>query len=164
MTATTSKPKIKVTYELTECGRCGGSGRYAWNPRTADRCFGCNGSGKALTKAGAKAQTAFRARRSELVSIPVTEVQAGTRVKVEGKMYRVKSVSGIQVNSHKIIDGERIPQPSVSLELETSKGSLIWGMGVEKMVELAPTPAQWDELVAYARTLKGAILIEEPVA
>ena len=27
------------------CGRCGGSGRYSWNPRTLDQCFSCLGSG-----------------------------------------------------------------------------------------------------------------------
>ncbi len=30
------------------CSRCGGSGRYSFNPTDGDRCFGCSGHGKML--------------------------------------------------------------------------------------------------------------------
>lgn len=30
------------------CSRCGGSGRYSFNPIDGDRCFGCSGHGKML--------------------------------------------------------------------------------------------------------------------
>lgn len=36
----------KIDYKV--CGRCGGSGRYSFNMIDRDRCYGCNGSGKAL--------------------------------------------------------------------------------------------------------------------
>jgi len=32
------------------CGRCGGSGRYSFNLRDLDRCYGCGGSGVVQTK------------------------------------------------------------------------------------------------------------------
>ncbi len=35
---------------LATCSRCGGGGRFSYNQMTGDRCFGCNGSGRALPK------------------------------------------------------------------------------------------------------------------
>jgi hypothetical protein len=34
--------------EHATCSRCGGCGRYSYNQIDGDRCFGCNGTGKAV--------------------------------------------------------------------------------------------------------------------
>lgn len=70
----------KIRFETTECGRCGGSGRYSWNALHGDRCYGCGGTGVVLTKAGAAAKLAYWAvARPE---VPVTEVKVGDLVRV----------------------------------------------------------------------------------
>lgn len=35
---------------LKVCGRCGGSGRYSYNMKDLDRCYGCGGTGVVSTK------------------------------------------------------------------------------------------------------------------
>ncbi len=40
------KPKQKpVPVGFEVCGRCGGTGRYSFNTKDLDRCYGCGGSG-----------------------------------------------------------------------------------------------------------------------
>lgn len=40
------KPKQKpIPPGFKVCGRCGGSGKYSFNQRDLDRCYGCGGSG-----------------------------------------------------------------------------------------------------------------------
>jgi excinuclease UvrABC ATPase subunit len=39
---------------ITECSRCGGRGKFSYNQRDGDVCYGCNGSGKAVVKPTAK--------------------------------------------------------------------------------------------------------------
>lgn len=48
---------------VQSCGRCGGSGRYSFNPVDGDRCFGCNGSGKSLPRLTAKIVADAKARQ-----------------------------------------------------------------------------------------------------
>lgn len=40
--------KTEINFPTTECGRCGGSGHYSFNTIDGSRCYGCNGTGKAL--------------------------------------------------------------------------------------------------------------------
>lgn len=35
--------------DFKTCGRCGGSGRYAYNLKDGSRCYGCGGTGKVPT-------------------------------------------------------------------------------------------------------------------
>lgn len=66
-----------VKLEKVNCGRCGGSGRFSFNLKDGDRCYGCNGSGFAMVdpEKYAKAQAA-NAKREETK-------KAGIAAKVE---------------------------------------------------------------------------------
>lgn len=39
------RKKKLIELGFTTCRRCGGSGKYSWNPKTHDQCFACGGSG-----------------------------------------------------------------------------------------------------------------------
>jgi hypothetical protein len=52
---------IIVSFELTECGRCGGCGEFSFNLRDGTRCYGCGGTGKTLSRAGKAARKAYEA-------------------------------------------------------------------------------------------------------
>ena len=59
-------------FPLVECYRCGGSGRYSYNPMDGDRCYGCGGSGWVIKRgAWAKAWDAYRA------AVPAKQIVAG---------------------------------------------------------------------------------------
>ena len=52
--------KASEIFPTTECGRCGGSGRYSYNQIDGDRCYGCGGTGKAYaSKKIAEAAAAY---------------------------------------------------------------------------------------------------------
>lgn len=42
--------KLTDIFETTECGRCGGTGRYSFNLMDGDRCYGCMGSGRVFVQ------------------------------------------------------------------------------------------------------------------
>jgi len=46
-------------FERKNCGRCGGSGHYSYNPKDGTVCFGCGGKGTKLTKKGKAANDYF---------------------------------------------------------------------------------------------------------
>ena len=44
-----------VNFERETCTRCGGTGKYSFNLKDGDMCYGCKGTGMKLTKRGAAA-------------------------------------------------------------------------------------------------------------
>ena len=40
--------RLRALGYVSECGRCGGSGRFSYNTFDGDRCYGCGGRGKVL--------------------------------------------------------------------------------------------------------------------
>jgi hypothetical protein len=62
--------------EFKECSRCGGCGRYSWNYRDGDTCFGCNGSGWQITKRGAAAVEFYKNNQN----VPSEWVEVGDKV------------------------------------------------------------------------------------
>ena len=56
---------IKTLMETTTCSRCGGSGRYSYNMRDGDRCYGCAGKGVKYTKRANVALDLFRTLREQ---------------------------------------------------------------------------------------------------
>lgn len=70
----------RIRFETETCSRCGGSGTMPFTVH-AGRCFKCEGAGTQLTKAGlaaAKRRTTFL---DSLPQVPVTELQAGDRIR-----------------------------------------------------------------------------------
>lgn len=49
-----------MTNTIVDCRRCGGTGRYAYNLRDGDRCYGCSGSGKQAVDLVAEKRAAER--------------------------------------------------------------------------------------------------------
>jgi hypothetical protein len=64
---------MATMFETETCGRCGGTGKYSYNQIDGDRCFGCSGSGRRLTKRG----FAARAFYQTLGQKPIEQVQPG---------------------------------------------------------------------------------------
>lgn len=89
---TTTTPRKKTPFETKPCGRCGGSGRYSYCQMYGDRCFGCSGSGLALTKRGAAAREMFLASLERTYG----EVEIGWRVLVSGRGWL--AVTGVDLN------------------------------------------------------------------
>jgi len=67
-----------MSLERTTCSRCGGTGRYSWNQRDGDRCWGCNGKGTRLTKRGQVAYDYLTAS----MEIGLADLQIGDRVRL----------------------------------------------------------------------------------
>lgn len=69
------KPVTKLLYGVcafanrmglgATCGRCGGSGRYAYNPVDGTRCYGCNGVGYRLPRLTKQFVVSYCARIGE---------------------------------------------------------------------------------------------------
>ncbi len=64
-------------FETRVCSRCGGSGEYSFNPRHLTMCYGCRGTGRQYTKAGAAAAALL----TEKLSVMAAELQPGQQVR-----------------------------------------------------------------------------------
>lgn len=64
-TTKTTAPAYEMTdkngFEVTHCYRCGGCGRYSWNQKDLDKCYGCNGTGKNYTPRGLETRRMYEA-------------------------------------------------------------------------------------------------------
>uniref|UniRef100_UPI003F493F96 hypothetical protein n=1 Tax=Nonomuraea sp. CA-251285 TaxID=3240002 RepID=UPI003F493F96 len=76
---------LKIRFESTECGRCGGTGSHQWNQIDGDICYGCRRKGRVLTKAGSAARQAYDALIDERCTKPVEELKAGEMVWRKGE-------------------------------------------------------------------------------
>ena len=93
-------------FESEVCGRCGGTGQYSYNQIDGTKCYGCGGSGLALTKRGRAAQQVYR----DSLNIAAGDIMVGQRIKdphtgisftvAEIKLYRWGcSVDGVMFTS-----------------------------------------------------------------
>jgi hypothetical protein len=71
---------MKIRFESTECERCGGTGHHQYNQIDGTICYGCNGSGRALTRNGAQAREAYEALIDERCTKPAENVQVGEKI------------------------------------------------------------------------------------
>lgn len=76
--------KKATPFETKPCGRCGGSGHYSYCQMYGTTCFGCSGSGLALTKRGSAAREMFLASLERTYG----EVEVGWRVLISGRGWR----------------------------------------------------------------------------
>lgn len=135
---------MALTFQTTECSRCGGSGRYSYNSVHGDMCYGCNGAGKVYTKAAKAAREIWTAIARP--TIPVEDVQPGMKLYVRSMSKRgaaeVESVGPQYI-------GDRLINPGM-LMIQFVPGSILGGMGVWEghTVQLAKTReshrAAWD--------------------
>lgn len=72
--------KFSDVFDTETCGRCGGGGKYSYNLKDGDMCYGCNGSGWVFTKKAApfvaEATETLRTRKAPVVG----KLEVGDRV------------------------------------------------------------------------------------
>ncbi len=83
----------KTRMETTTCSRCGGSGRYSYNMRDGDRCYGCSGKGVNYTKRANVALNMFRELRQQ--PLDLFNVGDLVRTRVNGVERTVQLAEGI---------------------------------------------------------------------
>lgn len=137
-------------FEHTTCGRCGGSGRYSYNQIDGDRCFGCHGTGFALTRRGNAAQAFF----TEMLTVRAGDVTVGMRV--NDRMGRKFTVAAIErgVAGERIVKGDRVPMQTVTF---TSAQGNQYGYSDGILLTLIPSPEEREELRAKALAYQDSL-------
>lgn len=87
---------MKISYENTECTRCGGTGKHSWCQQYQDQCFQCGGQGRQLTKRGLAALKYVNSLRN----FKVADITVGMKTRRHGTItdITVDAVNG----GHKI--------------------------------------------------------------
>jgi len=165
--------KTTLIYETQTCSRCLGSGHHSFNLRDGTICYGCRGRKVQHTRAGTKAIEAVRAFIAARHTVPVEAVLAGDRV-------RVTRLGG-SIVTRTVVATERTPNSFG--RRESGSDETVWTDGIT-LTYAKPVPdqfgaydsttspvgstvlksvsgADWDEVVAYARTLKKGVTVHE---
>jgi hypothetical protein len=124
MSTTTTQTSV---FESKPCSRCGGCGEYSYCYSHGTRCFKCGGRGWVHTKRGAAASEFY----SSLLTVPATEVEVGTKIRIPGIpgiigtcWLLVDSIDTDHVSSHRITkdeDGNEVREPMVSVLIKGRK-------------------------------------------
>lgn len=158
--------KTTLVYDFDSCGRCGGTGSYSYCSMYGSTCFQCRGQKRCATKAGHQAFTAVQAFIAAHYSVPVRALVPGDVIKYDGCTRRV--VACTFDGHYGSVNGVRHEQWTLTLNkpIRSPFGSYASiGLSGDATVVKAPTGADWDAVVAFARTLKkGVTVVETPVA
>jgi hypothetical protein len=159
----------KLTYEMKTCSRCGGSGNYSYCQMYGTTCFKCGGRKRTLSAAGAKASLAIKAFIAEHFSVPVEQLTPGTFIKVDGVTRKVASVEPSGTTGSSTANGVTTTYPFWTLHLtKPVKGFMgpysSMGMPEGTLMVKAPTGADWDAVVAFAKTLKKGVTLVDVAA
>lgn len=149
---------MKLRYETTTCNRCGGSGRYSWNQRDGDRCWGCGGTGNELTKSAKKSRDKVEDLKSELLMVPANTIQTGDRVQLQGRR-GFRTVNDVVRKSADESRASRDGTPIATVELKFD--NLNYNMEESMTIRRAPNQDEVEKIVALAKTLPGVNVIEE---
>lgn len=137
-------------FEHTTCGRCGGCGRYSYNQIDGDRCYGCHGTGFALTRRGNAAQAFYR----DLLQIRAGEVEVGMRVNDRGgRKFTVAAIER-EVAGTRLSKGE---QTTIEVVTFTSAQGNRYGYDVLIPMTRIPNEAERAELVAKALAYQDSL-------
>ncbi len=163
---------VTLTFEKGPCSRCGGSGSYSYCQMYGTTCFKCSGRKVALTRAGAKAANAISAFRKEHFSVPVSSLKPGDFMMHDGRARRIKDISTVDAGRYGSTD-------PVTKEVTWRGGVTVTfvkpyktafgvvdsiGMVEDAIVEKGATGADWDRVVAFARTIKKGVTVTEAAA
>jgi hypothetical protein len=159
MTAT----KTTLQYAMESCSRCGGSGSYSYCQMHGSVCFKCSGRKRVLTRAGAKAAAAVAAFMAANFSVPVESLTPGMRVKVDGVTRTIATVTTSGAGKYGVgtdADGNMVWEDYVTVTFTKPVRSAMgpcnsYGYCKGTMVQKAVGGADWDAVVAFARTIKG---------
>lgn len=141
---------MKIEFEKTSCGRCGGGGRYSFNLMHGDRCYGCGGTGLALTKRG----KAARAKLLELQQRPVADLKVGEFV-----WYDPYPMGG-KVGWHTIsaISPDELNKGMLKFELaRNGKVVVQWHMGLGGSVRSVVDQASLDAIVTEVHAYQASL-------
>ena len=140
----------KITYEKTECSRCGGGGHYSYNQMTGSICFKCNGSGKQFTRKGNAALKAIRQFLNDNYSVAAKDLIPGCQI-WDHDCYRTVTevVDKRDANGNKKYANDYM--------INTPKIGIC--TAPDTTYRVRPTKEQFNnELVPYARRFSGAII------
>jgi len=70
---------LDTVFEKQTCTRCGGSGRYSFNLKDRDTCYGCNGKGEQFTARGLAAAKFLTAS----LKVPAEQIKVGDVIRFE---------------------------------------------------------------------------------
>jgi hypothetical protein len=122
----------KISYETSECTRCGGEGRInAFGHVHGGTCFGCNGAGHLMTRKGKAAYQKVQAWKAENTTVALTDIVPGDRIYVQNMRGARVAVTVISVTQKDegtayIVNGETVYPISLltvdSRGNETSRG------------------------------------------
>jgi hypothetical protein len=159
-----------IQYEKITCGRCGGSGSYSYCTMYGSTCFQCGGRKRVLSRAGSAALAAVRAFIAANFSVLVDDLKPGDRISYDGKGRTVAEVStdsGSRYSIGKDADGNHIWEDYISVRFTKPVASMLGpcdshGYCKGTKVVRAVGGADWDQVVAFARTLtRGVTLLEK---
>lgn len=145
---------FKITYDMTDCSRCGGSGHFSYNSLTGTTCFKCNGGKRQVTARGRKAQKIVRGLRSELTEVNAEDVEVGDRVRLSHsrRYFTVEDVI-VRPNSRRSNGG---PWED-TISLVSPRESV--GLSRDMVVERIPTTDQWQQIIDLANDTPGANVV-----
>lgn len=77
--------KLTEIFPTKPCTRCGGGGRYSYNQRDGDRCWGCSGTGQMwATKKVSEAVVAYRKAVKDAKERQVKDLELGVKIYWDG--------------------------------------------------------------------------------
>jgi len=161
---------MTLTYETSTCGRCGGSGHYSYNMMHGTVCYGCAGRKWVLTRSGAKAQKAVQAFIAEHFSVKAEALQVGDRIKYDGYTRTVVAVKvDAQPTGSSTVDGVTTYYRYVNITFNKPTPSAFGPIDGANICEGTPVVkavagADWERVVAFARTIKKGITIAPKAA
>lgn len=159
----------KLRYDTKSCSRCGGSGSYSYCSMYGTTCFKCRGRKKTLSAKGAKASVAVKAFITDNFSVAVEDLTVGDRISVDGKVGVIGSVErrSNSYGSRDLETGEMVWRDGITVTFSnTVKDSFFgvklggYGWVVGSKVTKAVAGADWERVVAFARTLKGVTVVD----
>jgi hypothetical protein len=161
-----------INYEKQTCSRCLGSGHYSYNSIHGTRCYGCNGNKTQLTKAGAKARAAVQAFIAERHTVNVEDLKVGDLIKRDNFARKVAAVEIVPEQFGTVVDGVTVKRDGVHITFDRPLPGMFgpengYYTSVGARIVRGVTGAAWDEVVAFARTIKRGVTVAEkpePVA
>lgn len=161
-----------LKYDIESCSRCGGSGHYSSCQMYGTTCFKCHGKTTTLTRAAAKAAVAVQEFIAAHFSVAVGSLVVGDRIKlpVEGVTRTVVAIERRprSCSNSKDANGEPVWKDGITLTFNKPVRSAFgayssYGIQADALVVKAVAGADWDRVIAFARTIKkGVSVVETP--
>ena len=142
MTNSTNNRTDKRGFPITECGRCGGSGRYSYNTMHGDRCYGCSGTGWVHTKGAAKPAAEYREAMKAQSQTTCNNIEPGDKI----RRMITSDDRAVPVYARNVKGDEWVEVVETEVLYDQPCG---WGNTHGKMRE-EWTPEQWATRIVWA--------------